>query len=148
MRIHGPQCHFVNRLNFPDGYEQGLGYAFSCCSTVARCCDMGSFEGGGLAGGGTRLSRSSIIPSPDKPPHYLLTQRIPGPQTRRVWWNPGLAVPSELTFRVYTRGIAPCLWLAASSDGISARAETKTHPSHFLEQEIAKLPGHLTHPVP
>ena len=46
MRIRGPQCHFVNRLNFPDGYEQGLGYAFSCCSTEARCRDMGSFEGG------------------------------------------------------------------------------------------------------
>ena len=39
---------FENRIRPPDGYEQGLGYVFSRCSTVARYCDMGSFEGGRL----------------------------------------------------------------------------------------------------
>ena len=44
LRYTAPQCESDCP---PDGYEQGLGYAFSCCSAVARCCDMGSFEGGG-----------------------------------------------------------------------------------------------------
>ena len=46
-KTRGTQRRYVNRICPPDGYEQGLGYAFSCCSAVARCCDMGSFEGGG-----------------------------------------------------------------------------------------------------
>ena len=47
MSSYGTQRLNVNRIVLPIGYEQGLGYAFSCCSAVARCCDMGSFEGGG-----------------------------------------------------------------------------------------------------
>ena len=51
-------------------HEQGLGYAFSCCSAVARGCDMGSFEGRwSLSGGWSRLSRSTI-PLGKLPPHY------------------------------------------------------------------------------
>ena len=108
---------------------------------------MGSFEGGWLAGGmdAAGADRPSF---PSTPPHYLFNR---GFRFRRPIGSGGILVqevPTEQAYRVYTRGLAPGLRLAASSVGISARAETKPTRHVSLNRKLFKLPGHLARPVP